>query len=102
MSLRLTLEEKATNAMSEMMNELKQDYPEISLTSSSLASWVLIYFFKKHFKKSKPELSNHHFNPKAYIRMQLKGLDSAEKVEAALSEIRNKIKNMKGHRKTDS
>ena len=35
--------------------------------------------------------------------MQLKDLDSVEKVEAALLEVRNKLKNTKGHseRKTE-
>ena len=103
MSLRLTLEGDAKEAVAEMLSKLKEQNPEISATASSLASWALIYFFKKSFNQSKSKIADSHFNPKAYIRLQLKDLNSVEKVEAALLEIRNKIKNTKGHseRKND-
>ena len=96
MSLRLTLEGQAKDAVTEMLVQLKQENPEVSVTPSSLAGWALIYFFKKSFIQTKSKLADSHFNPKAYIRMQLKDLDSAEKVEAALLEIRTKLKNTKG------
>ena len=103
MSLRLMLDGEAREAVSEMLAQLKKENPETSVTPSSLAGWVLIYFFKKSFSQTKSKIADHHFNPKAYIRMQLKDLDSVEKVEAALLEVRNKLKNTKGHseRKTE-
>lgn len=103
MSLRVTLEGEAKAAISEMLAQVKQENPDASVTPSSLAAWVLIYFFKKHFGQTKSKIADSHFNPKAFIRLQLKDLDSAEKVEAALLEIRSKIKNTKGNseRKTD-
>ncbi len=103
MALRLTLEGEAKDAVTEMLIQVKQENPEASVTPSSLASWALIYFFKKSFSQTKSKLADSHFNPKAYIRLQLEDLDSVEKVEAALLEIRTKIKNMKGNpeRKVD-
>jgi hypothetical protein len=103
MSLRLTLEGEAKDAVTEMLAQVKQENPEASVTSSSLAAWALIYFFKKSFSQTKSKIADSHFNPKAYIRMQLKDLDSVEKVEAALLEIRTKLKNTKGspERKAD-
>lgn len=103
MPLRLTLEGEAEEAVTQMLSLLKQEHPEVSVTPSSLASWVLIHFFKKNFNQSKSKIADSHFNPKAYIRLQLKDLNSVEKVEAALIEIRNKMKNTKGQseRKTD-
>ena len=103
MSLRLTLDGEAKNVVNEMLNQVKQDNPEISMTPSSLTTWILIYFFKKSFNQTKSKIADSHFNPKAFIRSQLKGLDSAEKVEAALLEIRNKLKTTKGtsERKAD-
>lgn len=103
MSLRLTLEGDAKEAVTEMLKTLKAERPEVSVTPSSLASWIILYFFKKGFKQSKLKIADSHFNPKAYIRLQLKDLNSVEKVEAALLEIRNKMKNTKGHseRKND-
>lgn len=103
MSLRVTLEGEAKAAISEMLAQVKQENPDASVTPSSLAAWALIYFFKKHFAQTKSKIADSHFNPKAFIRLQLKDLDSAEKVEAALLEIRSKIKNTKGNseRKTD-
>ncbi len=103
MPLRLTLEGEAEEAVAQMLSQLKQENPEVSVTPSSLAAWALIHFFKKNFKQSKSKIADSHFNPKAYIRLQLKDLNSVEKVEAALLEIRNKMKNTKGQseRKTD-
>lgn len=103
MSLRLTLEGEAKDAVNEMLAQVKQENPEVSVTPSSLASWILIYFFKKSFSQTKSKIADSHFNPKAFIRLQLKDLDSVEKVEAALLEIRTKLKNTKGNseRKTD-
>jgi transcription initiation factor TFIIIB Brf1 subunit/transcription initiation factor TFIIB len=103
MSLRLTLEGEAEEAVAQMLSQLKQENPEVSVTPSSLASWAVIHFFKKNFKQSKSKIADSHFNPKAYIRLQLKDLNSVEKVEAALLEIRNKMKNTKGNseRKND-
>jgi hypothetical protein len=103
MSLRLTLEGEAKASIKEMLSQLKLERPEITLTPSSLASWAIIYFYKKSFNQSKTKIADSHFNPKSYIRLQLKDLDSVEKVEAALLEIRNKIKNTKGsiERKTN-
>lgn len=103
MSLRLTLEGEAKDAVTEMLGQVKHENPEASVTPSSLAAWALIYFFKKSFSQTKSKLADSHFNPKAYIRMQLKDLDSVEKVEAALLEIRTKLKNTKGNpeRKAD-
>ena len=103
MSLRLTLEGEAKDAANEMLAQVKQEYPEVSVTPSSLASWILIYFFKKSFSQTKSKIADSHFNPKAFIRLQLKDLNSVEKVEAALLEIRTKLKNTKGNseRKTD-
>ena len=95
MSLRLILENEAKDAVNEMLAQVKQENPQVSVTPSSLASWILIYFSKKSFNQVKPKIADSHFNPKAFIRSQLKDLDSAEKVEAALLEIRTKIKNSK-------
>lgn len=96
MSLRLTLEGDAKQAVNEMLSQVKKENPESSVTPSSLASWALIYFFKRSFNQTKSKIADSHFNPKAYIRMQLKDLDSVEKVEAALLEIRTKLKQTKG------
>lgn len=97
MSLRLTLDGEAKDAVNEMLAQIKQENPEATVTPSSLAAWALIYFFKKNFSHTKSKIADSHFNPKAFIRLQLKDLDSAEKVEAALLEIRTKIKNTKGN-----
>lgn len=97
MSLRLILEGDAKDAVNEMLAQVRRDNPDASVTHSSLASWALIYFFKKSFGSAKSKLADSHFNPKAFIRSQLKDLDSVEKVEAALLEIRNKLKNTKGN-----
>lgn len=96
MSLRLVIEGEAKEAINAMLKQLKEENPEISVTPSSFANWVFIYFFRKSFNQTKSKIADHHFNPKTYIRMQLKDLDSVEKVEAALSEIRSKLKNSKG------
>ena len=96
MSLRLTLEGEAKAALNEMLSQIKQDNPDAAITPSSLASWAMVYFFKKSFSQTKSKIADSHFNPKAYIKMQLKDLDSVEKVETALLEIRNKLKNTKG------
>lgn len=103
MSLRLTLEGEAKDVVNEMLTQVKKENPEVSVTPSSLTSWVLIHFFKKSFSQTKSKIADSHFNPKAFIRLQLKDLDSVEKVEAALLEIRTKLKNTKGNseRKSD-
>lgn len=101
--LRVSLEGEAKEATQEMMKQLKEKHPEVSITPSSLASWALIYFFKKGFNQNMAKIADSHFNPKAYIRLQLKDLDSVEKIEAALSEVRAKLKHTKGtsERKAD-
>ena len=103
MSLKLSLDGEAKEAVTEMLKTLKTERPEVSVTPSSLAGWIILYFFKKGFKQSKLKIADSHFNPKAYIRLQLKDLNSVEKVEAALLEIRSKMKNTKEHseRKND-
>lgn len=103
MSLRINLEGEAKDAVNEMLTQVRQENPEITITPSSLANWIFIYFFKKSFGQTKSKIAASHFNPKAFIRLQLKDLDSVEKVEAALLEIRNKLKTTKGisERKTD-
>jgi len=95
MSLRLILEGEAKEVINKMLTQLKKENPEVSITPSSLAGWILIYFFKKGFSQSQSKIADYHFNPKSYIRMQLKGLDSVEKVEAALLEVRSKLKSTK-------
>jgi len=96
MSLRLTLDGDAKQVVNQMLAQVRQENPEASITPSSLASWALIYFFKRNFQQTKSKIVDSHFNPKAFIRLQLKDLDSVEKVEAALLEIRTKLKQTKG------
>lgn len=96
MSLKLTVDGEAKEVAQEMIKQMKSDFPGVSISTSSLTSWILVYFFKRNFGQAKSRIADHHFNPKAYVRSQLKDLDSVEKVEAALSAIRAKMKNSKG------
>jgi hypothetical protein len=95
-SLRITLEGESKDLMNEMIKQIRMESPDCSVKPSGVAAWIIMHFYKTNFQKLKTKIADSHFNPKAYLRLQLKDLDSAEKVEAALEEIRNKIKNTKG------
>lgn len=92
MSLKLSLDEPATEAVHSMLKRIKEQYPDCNLSPSGLASWILIYFSEKLFEKLKGRIANHHFNAKAYLRNKLKDIDSPEQLEAMLVEVRSKLK----------
>ncbi len=96
MGLKLSLDETATEAVQSMLIKIKEENPECALTPSALASWILIHFAEKSFAKMKKAIADHHFNAKAFLRERLKDIDSPEKLEAALVEVRSKMKSGKG------
>ena len=96
MSLKISLDEESSEAVKAMIKKIKSEHPECSISNSELASWALSNFFQNSFEKSKDKIARQHFNPKTFMRNRLKGIDSAEKLEAALLEIRSNLKPTKG------
>ena len=92
MGLKITLDEASSEAMQSMVCKIKAESSECAVTISSLASWIVVHFADKSFAKLKDAITDHHFNAKAFLRNRLKDLDSPEKVEAALLEVRSKMK----------
>lgn len=92
MSLKLSLDEPASEAVHLMLRQIKEQDPGSNVSPSGLTSWILIYFSEKLFEKLKGRIANHHFNAKAYLRNKLKDIDSPEQLEAMLVEVRSKLK----------
>lgn len=96
MSLKLSLDGDATEALNRMIKSLKEEFPDTAISHSGLASWILKYFSEHGFEKSKAQVAKQFFNVKAYLRRKIKDLDSPEKVEEALTEVQNKLRLSKG------
>ncbi len=92
MSLKINLDDKATESVLQMQTDIKEKNPESSLSHSSLVSWIVIEFLKKYFEKNKDKIASEYFNPKAFLRNRMKDLDSPEKLEELLNEVRSKVK----------
>jgi hypothetical protein len=100
MGLKIYLDDKASEAVSHMVGQIKTENPGCSINGSDLSSWVLSHFAAAHFEKFKGRIASHHFNPKAYLRSRIKDIDSAERLEEVLSEVRAKLKNSKAPTKS--
>ncbi len=92
MSLKLSLDEPATEAVHAMLTKLKETNPDCGASPSGLASWILTHFAEKSFDKSKTKIAGYFFNPKAYLRTKLKDIDCPEKLEAMLVEVRSRLR----------
>ncbi len=95
MSLKLSLDEPATEAVHSMLKQIKEQDPGSNVSPSGLASWILVHFSEKLFEKYKNRIANHHFNAKAYLRSKLKEIDSPEQLETMLAEVRTRLRSTK-------
>lgn len=96
MGLKIYLDDRASEAVSHMVGQIKAENPGCSINGSDLSSWALSHFAATYFEKAKGRIASHHFNPKSYLRSRIKDIDSPERLEEVLIEVRAKLKNSKG------
>ncbi len=58
----------------------------VTLSPSELGSWVLEYFFKTQFEKSRPEIAKHFTDFKKLVRDNLKNASSQEELIHSLKD----------------
>lgn len=96
MPLRLVLSERAKEAISFMMKEIKTENPEASISASSLAEWIILNFHQSGFKTGKKKIIRDHFNIKAFARAKLSTLNSISDFENFYKQLKEQTKLTKG------
>lgn len=75
--VRIFLNETSTDCLKAMIKEMRK-HKGVSLSPSELGSWILDFFFKTQFEKSKPEIIKSFTDFKKLVRDNLKGAISQE------------------------
>ncbi len=103
MSYRLSVSEESKVALEQMIERLKTERPESSMTPSELTDWIIKKFQPALFKKYFDQIANDHFNIKAFARTKVSTLNTLNDFENLYKEIKEKMKTTKGtiERKTD-
>lgn len=102
---RVLLDTNAQEALTEMLQELKDSGDFVKINPSRLVSWIVEGFRKESFEKKKDQIIQDHFNSKEYLRdlaTKIQSSDNAADILAnALQKIqmRNKRTNVKKSKK---
>ncbi|MCB9061370.1 MAG: hypothetical protein H6622_07615 [Halobacteriovoraceae bacterium] len=102
---RVLLDTNAQEALTEMLQELKDSGDFVKINPSRLVSWIVEGFKKESFEKKKDKIIQDHFNSKEYLRdlaTKIQSSDNAADILAnALQKIqmRNKRTNVKKAKK---
>lgn len=83
---RVNLDELATRLISEMMSELKGEYPDIEVSQSSLSSWIIKNFYDKHFIMNKKRLADSFLLLRRFVQKRLKAAKTEEEMKHILRE----------------
>ncbi len=83
--MRIFLTEASTVQLQAMLKEMRK-YKGVSLSPSDLASWVLEFFSKTQFEKTRPEIAKSFTNFKKLIRDNLKNASSQEELIRSLKD----------------
>ena len=89
--MKVTMSSEAALALKEMLEILKTENVGLSITPSDLATWIVKRFRVSHFEKSKTAIVSEHFNPKAFLRSRLKGVQSKVEISAVMNELKARM-----------
>ena len=77
-STRTELDKKAGQCLREMRKAAKKGHYPVKIGLSQLASWVIVNFYKKHFKDEKENIRHEFLNCREWIGQGLKNTDDKE------------------------
>jgi len=96
---RIIIDERAQQALSSMLETLKNEGKFIRINSSKLSSWIIYFFFEENFKKEKEKIISAHFNTKEYLKGLASKIDVQEEAEGILIEALTQIQKNKSKTK---
>lgn len=81
---RVNLSVRAAEALTFMVQQLKEENAHVQVGQSSLCSWIVETYVREHFSKDTARIVQAHFNPKRYLTEMLKQAKTAEDVRQIL------------------
>ena len=81
---RVNLSVRAAEALTFMVQQLKEENNHVQVGQSSLCSWIVETYVREHFSKDTTRIVQAHFNPKRYLTEMLKQAKTAEDVRQIL------------------
>lgn len=88
---RLNLSTKASEALTFMVQQLKEENPHVQINPSKLCSWIMENYVRDHFLKESSRIAQEHFNPKRYLLDQLKEAQTGEDIKSLFQIALNKM-----------
>lgn len=89
---RVLLDTNAQDALTEMLQELKDSGDFVKINPSRLVSWIVEGFKKESFEKKKDQIIQDHFNSKEYLRNIAKTISDSDDLEKVLRDTIMQLK----------
>ena len=78
---RLNLSSKAAEALTFMVQQLKEENAHVQISQSKLCSWIVETYVRNYFSSDAPRIIQEHFNPKRYLTEMLKKATTGEEIK---------------------
>lgn len=90
-SARIGLDPAAQQAVTQMIDALKEQEDHVRINPSRLVSWIVTRYAASHFEADRAEIIKRHFDSKEYLKTAIKGVSSVQEMEQVLKSALSRV-----------